>query len=419
MLSPSPYNLLAEIDLQRKSELLEVLCQIDKAPQTNSYFHFHVLPSVHFGRFVVLDEVMENGQEKYPAYLAFSTNYDGTLDDHLREIIQHNPAGVATIFGFCKDFPGTESTVAAQVAFFKRNGRLRPYFYRGNWNLTVDQIQKEDHYRKETEALLDAYEHADHSAEAVRDFLVEQVPNLPDFQTFSPREMPLLGLLQGLTLGITGIFLLSILLPLTVILRLSEWLDREINKTDSTQKKTYDLANKEDLFLQNQITHLVEVKKGWFRRRLLKFVLSGLDWLSRYIFNKGSLGGITSIHYARWILIDKGRRLLFFSNFDGSWESYLGEFVDRAAVGLTGVWSNTKGFPKTKFLLFKGARDEQRFKAWVREQQIPTQVWYSAYPHLTVQNIRNNHEIHNGLIDQVEEHKNISPKAMNEWLEKY
>jgi hypothetical protein len=109
--------------------------------------------------------------------------------------------------------------------------------------------------------------------------------------------------------------------------------------------------------------------------------------LAREFFTRGSLGGISSIHFARWVLIDEGRRLLFFSNYDGSWESYLGDFIDKAALGLTSIWSNTEEFPKTKFLLFKGARDEERFKAWTRAHQIPTQLWYSAYPDLTVQNI--------------------------------
>jgi len=44
-------------------------------------------------------------------------------------------------------------------------------------------------------------------------------------------------------------------------------------------------------------------------------------------------------------------------------------------------------------LVGKGATDEERFKAWTRAHQIPTQVWYSAYPTLTVANILNNRKI--------------------------
>ena len=62
--------------------------------------------------------------------------------------------------------------------------------------------------------------------------------------------------------------------------------------------------------------------------------------------------------------------------------------MDRAASGLTGVWSNTADFPPTWFLLGAGARQIEFFKAWTRAHQIPAQVWYSAYPDSTVGNIR-------------------------------
>jgi len=84
----------------------------------------------------------------------------------------------------------------------------------------------------------------------------------------------------------------------------------------------------------------------------------------------------------------KRHRLLFFSNYDGSWESYLGEFIDRAAYGLTAVWSNTMGFPPTEHLVCGGARNEEAFKQWTREHQIATQVWWTGVTHSTVQNIR-------------------------------
>ena len=157
----------------------------------------------------------------------------------------------------------------------------------------------------------------------------------------------------------------------------------------------------------------MEIKPGWFRLLTLKLVLTAIAYLAKTFFNKGKLGGISSIHYARWIIIDNGKRLLFFSNFDGSWESYLGDFVDKAAEGLTGIWSNSLHFPSTRFLLWKGARDEQRFKSWARSKQITTNVWYSAYPKLTVTNIANNRQIHDGLTHDLNE------SETKEWLLKY
>ena len=61
-----------------------------------------------------------------------------------------------------------------------------------------------------------------------------------------------------------------------------------------------------------------------------------------------------------------------FSNYDGSLDSYNDDFIDRVPAGLNLVFSNGRGWPRTLFLLFKGARDEQGFKFYLRNAQIPT-----------------------------------------------
>ena len=53
------------------------------------------------------------------------------------------------------------------------------------------------------------------------------------------------------------------------------------------------------------------------------------------------------------------------------------------------MWSNTDGFPRTTKLKEQGADDEETFKNWTRDHQIPTQVWWSGVPTATVQNVRN------------------------------
>jgi hypothetical protein len=114
------------------------------------------------------------------------------------------------------------------------------------------------------------------------------------------------------------------------------------------------------------------------------------------------LSGIPSIHFAHWSLIDGGRRLLFVSNFDGSWENYLDDFIDKAHDGLTAVWSNTVGFPRTQFLIHGGATDGPRFKAVARDGQMVTNAWYSAYRDLTVQGIDNNSSIREHLFSSLD-----------------
>ena len=168
--------------------------------------------------------------------------------------------------------------------------------------------------------------------------------------------------------------------------------------------KTVAASEDQDHSVQNQMSSVIFMKQPrWFRLLLLRFVLRALNFSARHIFVDGRLGGINSIHFARWALVDNNRRLLFFSNFDGTWESYLGEFVDKAAKGLTGVWSNCEGFPRTNLLTGGGAAAEARFKAYTRNSQIPTQVWYSAYPNLTVANINKNSKIRQELPGEMTE----------------
>ena len=111
------------------------------------------------------------------------------------------------------------------------------------------------------------------------------------------------------------------------------------------------------------------MKPGAFRRGLLRFVLFAVEFRARFQFFKGDLGGIETIHCAHWAVLHQGNpRLLFFSNYDGSWERYLGDFIEEAGGGMTSVWSNTVEFPRTQCLLWGGASNERVFKAWTREE---------------------------------------------------
>ncbi|MDO8978105.1 MAG: hypothetical protein Q7V17_02590 [Afipia sp.] len=159
---------------------------------------------------------------------------------------------------------------------------------------------------------------------------------------------------------------------------------------------------------QNHLASITSVKPGFVRSWLLRLALFAINLLSRFWFNRGELGGIPTILSARWVMIDGGRRLLFLDNFGGAWESYLNEFIDLAAVkGLNAIWSNTfvsaggkcYSFPASKFLFWKGAQAEQPFKAYVRQSQVETIVWYGAYPTLSVININANTTLRQSLFN--------------------
>ncbi len=155
----------------------------------------------------------------------------------------------------------------------------------------------------------------------------------------------------------------------------------------------------EDHGLQNALSHVVPLRAGMGRLAVLKSAHAFIAAVAKNHFSYvGQLGGIPTIHFAKWLLIDSGTRLLFFSNYDGSWESYLGDFIDQAAEGLNVAWSCTREYPETRLLALDGAKDEETFKSWGRDCQMPTQVFYSAYPDLTIQAVNNNtwirHRLH-------------------------
>jgi hypothetical protein len=157
-------------------------------------------------------------------------------------------------------------------------------------------------------------------------------------------------------------------------------------------------SESEDYGTQNALTHLVPVRGGFGRHLTLRVTHAYLAKVAQNHFNYvEQLGGIPSIHFAKWLLIDGGRRLLFFSNYDGSWESYLGDFVDQAALGLNLAWMCTEGYPNTRFVGEGGANDEETFKAWARVHQRPTELFYSAYPALSVADVNNNSWLRCGL----------------------
>ena len=60
-----------------------------------------------------------------------------------------------------------------------------------------------------------------------------------------------------------------------------------------------------------------------------------------------------------------------------------------------------------------GARDELLFKTLTRQSQVPSLVWYSAYPDLSVQNIQTNAAIREGLFVPMDD------AALTAWLRNF
>ena len=115
------------------------------------------------------------------------------------------------------------------------------------------------------------------------------------------------------------------------------------------------------------------------------------------MYTRGRLARVRTIHFARWVWIDQKRRLAFMSNYDGSLESYMDDFINKAGFGLNFVFSNGIGYPSTRWLLADGCKDEQKFKNFLQRHQFYTQVWYNAHPGLSAVDLERNASVRAGL----------------------
>ena len=146
----------------------------------------------------------------------------------------------------------------------------------------------------------------------------------------------------------------------------------------------------------NHVLAVGTMKPGWFRAFTHAFALWAIRVMIVHAFRPGLVINMGTIHYARWFRLPGTNKACFYSNFDGSWESYLEDFITRARQGQSAAWSNWQGYPRTRFLISQGAHDGDAFKRFTRNVQQLVPFWYSRFPALTSDQIRNNALIHSG-----------------------
>ena len=201
--------------------------------------------------------------------------------------------------------------------------------------------------------------------------------------------------LRTMTLGLAS---LGATVPMLLLwLRRIEAADPVRDEAQISQEEVASFEQAEDQITQNHMASIVLVKPGILRAVLIRAGLRGLGLLLRVLATDGYLGSMRTIHFAHWTLTNNGSRLVFFSNFDGSWESYLDDFIAKAHGGLSLAWGSCIGFPRCCFLVLQGASHGRQFKAWARRSMAPASFWFSAYPQDTVDHIERKTAVANGL----------------------
>lgn len=413
MKGPYALTIVAPIDGPKRAALDAALAEVAADLDGNRLVPFGALSTTHFARFVILPPRPPLARE----LLVFESNHDGESDEYLDHLARVAGAGLDAIFGCCVGWPaGGVADVDGYGAFMRAHRRPAAAFHMGYRGHGKASVRNDLEVYAAVERWLDEAEPdrarlADRAAHQLRARIVRDVAATAPHLSLAPAD-PSYRLLVIILLALPlGLVLFPTYAVLALLLRRRERHDKE-ETVDDPPLPIDDLKALhaiEDHVVQNQLTHLATIKGGRLRRFALRFALWAVNLLARFVYNQGHLGGITTIHFARWVILDDGR-LLFLSNYDGSWESYLGEFVDRAHIGLTGVWSHTEGFPRTRFMIVDGATDEEAFKRWTRRRQLPTQVWFSSYPQFSIDNIRNAIAVREGL------RAHLGEKECREWL---
>jgi hypothetical protein len=122
---------------------------------------------------------------------------------------------------------------------------------------------------------------------------------------------------------------------------------------------------------------------AWINKAIFWFVDTRL-FASKLL----GLETLSLIHYARWVIVrardfprlNAAQReeklsyayMLFFSNFNGTWEQYVDSFSAAIPSGLDLLWHGNVGWPNSV--------PEQPFHRYVQRNQITTDYYYSAYP---------------------------------------
>jgi hypothetical protein len=411
----------AALPPDRVAEVRELLHEAGRKGTAGELFPFAEVPSIHFARVVLVPEGPGGATADMPPSVAYMGEVDGPVEAHLTDLVRKASDGLDRVFGHCTGYPAGGSPDAARVDWLHAHVVPCAAFYVNTVGRGRQQIEQEATLREVIEEFLDRNGPAlaGRSPVEIRAAVQEYVGSREDlaWARTGPAPPPFgwrirqAAHLVGVPLAALVLlpFFVTALPAWIVLLRLHERRDVPDHARPS-HDRIRELAGWEDFVAQNPFTAVGSVKTGPFRRITLTAVLSVVDYGVRHVFNRGNLAGVKTIHFARWLFVDGKRRVIFASNYDGSLESYMDDFIDKVAWGLNAVFSNGLGYPRVRWLVLDGARDEQAFKNYLRCHQVPTQVWYSAYDTSTAHDLDIAARIRAGLFGH------LGPAETEAWL---
>ena len=428
MVPQDTFMVAAPILPGQERALRDLLATMNQPPgvadPANPLVPFAEFRTLHYARFTILDDqtlgdllVYGKSFPDAPIYLAFLGDCDGPSGRLLAAFAQRAEKGLRQIFAHCRTYDPEMDL----LRWMQRHSMRPSATYVNFAGRTVRQIKEE----AALQAALIFYLGSALPGEAprqIKDRLIQAVrDNGPMLSP--PGPTPVLFWLRrtlgdaaaGFLLLVSALLLL--LTPLIVLIPFYLYRLRQLEKTDPviaprpSEEHVRALASAEDHDLVNQFSAFGSVKPGWFRKATLLYLLFLLNFTAGVLYSRGRLARIGTIHFARWVLVDDKRRLFFASNYDRSLETYADDFINKVAFGINLVFSNGIGYPRSRFLILDGAKNERAYQHYLRRHQLATQVWYNAYPGLTAFDINRNARIRKGL-----ERETLTDLEIRQWL---
>lgn len=431
MTPQSHFMIVATIRDGRVQPLRELLSTMNMfnahADPDNQLIPFGQFDHLHIARFTILesdvfDEIKAFGVTPRPwqPTLAFLGDIDGNRDSFLAELVQKSGHGLKEIFVHCVGFSQQDSDLLGWMI----SHNVVPRANYVNWiGRTVKQIREEamlhDNLSSYLQNIVDEVG-KDNTRDLRQKLLshVELEKHAGRLALSPPEPTPFNWKIRNFAHLIGVPLLLLLLTPLFLViapffairLRMLERTDPELFIRPK-REHIMTLSAQEDHNLSNQFNVIGDFKPGLFRLLLFKLIMLITDYAARHLFNRGFLARIRTIHFARWVFLDNNHRGFFASSYDGSHESYMDDFINKVGWGLNLTFSNGVGYPTTQWMIKEGACRELQFKYTQRRHQLPTEVWYKAYPDLTVTDLVRNSRIRNGV-----DNRQSTDAEIREWL---
>ncbi len=436
MTPQTTFMIMATVISEFEADLRNLLASMNSAPgfadPNNSLIPFAHFSRLHVARFVIIrantnNDIISHGiaPDNWPPTLAFLGDIDGDLNTFLGELVVRAGAGLDQIFKHCVEYDAEPATLLAWLQAHNKSSSANYQNWRGR---TVRQVQQEQALVTALQKKLANLEMIESTSllanaqqrmlfQQLRDYVKDTSNNLQlnlDPPAATPARWWLVNLCHLIALPLILVMLSPFILVATPFylwyLRKLETSDPE-NTLRPSKDHLLELTNQEDIDVSNHFNVFGQVKPGLFRRLTIRFLLWVLDYASRHVYYRGFLARIQTIHFARWVLLDDNKRVYFASNYDGSADSYMDDFINKVAWGLNLVFSNGVGYPKTRFLIKGGAENEGKYKKTLRRNQLPSESWYKAYPGLTAVDLARNSRIRQGL-----EKSKPSGREIRQWL---